>query len=109
MPPLTIENASALVGGVSPSEKSMQAQKPNAPPATLRVKVLRQFQDHRKQILPVGSESDLPRVFALEMHAANKCALLPEPEPVAAPAELPQEPAPEQAVSDKPRRAKGKE
>lgn len=96
MPPLTVENSLALVGGISPKEKSMQAPKPPAPPPTLRVRVLRAFQNHERTILAPGTEAVLPRVFALEMHAANKCALLPDA--------LPAQEAPAEQSAEKPRR-----
>lgn len=90
MPPLTIESASALVpgGGVpDPQEKAMQQQP--KPPATLKVRVLRSFQDHQRNILrpdPRGREvHELPRVFALEMKAANKVEIVAEPAPEPAP------------------------
>jgi hypothetical protein len=94
MPPLTLENASALVsGGVSAAaieqeRKDMQANplKPKLP-ETLKVKVVRAFMFNRER-QEVGSTPTLPRVFALEMQAANKVELLPEapPAPAAAPA-----------------------
>lgn len=104
MPPLTIESASALVGGVFPAEKSMQAAKPAAPPSTLRVKVLRQFQDHQRNILAVGSVAELPRIFALEMQAANKCHVVKDEPPPATDAKATEE-AP---AAEKPRRGKEK-
>lgn len=100
MPPLTIENASALVGGISPAEKSMQAPKQAAAPTTLRVRVLRSFQDHQRKVLKAGEIAELPRIFALEMQAANKAQLAP-PEP-------PEPNAEEPAAIEKPRRGKEK-
>lgn len=95
MPPLTVENASALLGGIPFQEQDMQATKPT-PPATVKVKVLRSFQDHQRQILKVNALTELPRIFALEMHAAGKVHILPD------------EPAPEQ-VAEKPKRESKKE
>lgn len=57
-------------------------------PTTLRVKVLRNFQNHERKILEKGSEATLPRIFALEMKAANKVEIIEEAAPTqAAPAE----------------------
>ena len=94
MPPLTLENAGALVpGGVTASDiekerKVMQAQKP-APPATLKGEVVRAFY-YQGKLLEVGAKVELPRIFALEMHAANKLRFIekaaPAPEKVEAPA-----------------------
>jgi hypothetical protein len=83
MPPLTTGNSPALVGGAVPSkETDMKAPQPDAQPTTLKVKALRSFYFSGKPI-PVNTEVELPRVFALEMHAANKVQILPSPEPVA--------------------------
>ena len=78
MPPLTTENASALCGGVPSMENDMRATQPDAKPAEVQVEVLRNFQDHRRQILKKGSKTTLPRLFAIEMQAANKVRILPE-------------------------------
>lgn len=87
MPPLTTENSSALCGGVQSRENDMRAKQPGAQPETVKVKVLRDFQNHRREILKKGdSEATLPRLFAIEMQAANKVKILQtEPEPVKAP------------------------
>lgn len=86
MPPLTTADSSALVSGGMPSmENTMRAPQPNAQPTVLRVKVLRAFQDHRRQTTKVDSEIELPRLFALEMRAANKVQILPEQAPAAPP------------------------
>jgi hypothetical protein len=79
MPPLDVENASALVpgGGVSPKENDMKAQQPGTQPATLRVEVLRSFYFGGKPI-QVKAEVDLPRIFALEMVAAKKAKVIEE-------------------------------
>ena len=80
MPPLTIENASALVagGGVSAQKEShVIAQKPAQAPQTLKVEVLRAFYFEGK-VQAKGSEPTLPRVFALEMAAAHKVRVVVE-------------------------------
>jgi len=93
MPPLTLENASALVAGgvkaadIEKERKVMQAQKP-AQPATLKGEVVRAFY-YQGKLLKVGEKLELPRIFALEMHAANKLRIetaAPAPEKVEAPA-----------------------
>jgi hypothetical protein len=92
MPPLTLENAGALVsGGVSASaiaqeRKDMKAPQPGAQPTTLKVRVLRAFYFSGKSIA-VKTELELPRLFALEMQAANKVELVKEeaPPPAAQP------------------------
>lgn len=68
----------------------MQQQAKTALPATLKVKVLRAFTDHRRQILkPAAPGKDevheLPRVFALEMKAANKVAIVDDAAPTPTP------------------------
>src|SRR5262245_53427688 len=79
MPPLTIESASALVGGISPHEASaMRAQQPDPPPANIKSRLLRSFPDQLRQVLVVGTTAELPRLFALEMKAANKVEFLVE-------------------------------
>lgn len=108
MPPLTIENASALVGGISPAEKSMQAPKQAAAPSTLRVRALRAFQDHERKVLKPGDIKELPRIFALEMQAANKVELAPLEEPAAEAPAAPEPKAEEPAAIEKPRRGKEK-
>lgn len=88
--PLTSENACALVGGAVPSkETDMKAQQPATQPATVRVRVLRAFQDHRGKVLDKESETDLPRLFALEMQAANKAKIIPAPDPATSAAAKP--------------------
>jgi hypothetical protein len=83
MPPLTLENAGALVpGGVSAADiekerRIMQQPKP-AQPAALKVRVLRSFYYQGKPI-EKGAEVTLPRAFALEMKAASKLQILEEP------------------------------
>jgi hypothetical protein len=89
VPPLTLENASALVpGGVTAAaiekeRKAMQAQAKAAPPQTLKVRVLRAFQDHERKVRQKDETVELPRLFALEMKAANKAEIIPEPAPAA--------------------------
>jgi hypothetical protein len=96
VPPLTLENAAALVPGgvtaddIAKEQRTMQ-QKP-ALPQTLKVRVLRAFTDHKRQVLAKDSTAELPRVFALEMAAANKAEILkdePAPAPAAAKEEKP--------------------
>lgn len=58
----------------------MQA-KNGAPPATLRVKVLRAFQDHERKIQQKDAILTVPRLFGLELKAANKVEILPEDPP----------------------------
>jgi hypothetical protein len=87
VPPLTLENCSALVpGGGTPADiekerKSMQ-QPNQAPPKTLEVKVVRSFMNHERRVLKAGERATLPRIFALEMKAANKVEII-EPAPAA--------------------------
>lgn len=83
MPPLTIENSSALVsGGVPSKEKDMKAEvQAPKPPATLEVEVLRSFMNVDCKPTKVGDRLTLPRVFALEMKAANKVRLIEADEP----------------------------
>lgn len=81
----------------------MKAPQPGAQPTTLKVRVLRSFLDHRREILKPGSEAELPRVFALEMAAANKVAILKEPEAPPAPAPV----APVAALSEEKPRGTG--
>lgn len=53
----------------------------SAPPATLRGRVERAFY-YLGKVLPAGDVVELPRVFALEMKAANKFTfVLDEPAP----------------------------
>lgn len=93
MPPLTTENGSALCGGVPSMENDMRAKQPGEKPADVEVEVLRDFQDHRRQILKKDSKATLPRLFAIEMQAANKVRILPEePEPAKTPEPAPKEP-----------------
>lgn len=82
MPPLTIENASALIGGggVHTRETNM-AQKPTLP-QTLDVEVVRSFMNIDRKPTKVGETVTLPRVFALEMIAANKAKLVAKDEAV---------------------------
>lgn len=100
MPPLTTENASDLCGGVHSKEKEMKAPKANAQPEILKVKVLRNFQDHRRQILKADTEATLPRLFALEMQAANKVTILTD-EPEKEPAEPVKDPAEDKTKAGK--------
>lgn len=84
MPPLTLENASALVpggGARKTKENDMQVQKPGAQPANVKVKILRAFYYQGK---PLAKDEivTIPRLFALEMAAANKAEIInPEPAP----------------------------
>jgi len=80
MPPLTAEGASALVAGGgarATQETDMQPQKP-AQPETVRVRVLRSFQDHQRNVQEKNATPLLPRLFALEMKAANKVEFIEE-------------------------------
>jgi len=74
MPPLTTENAGALMGGgvIRGTEEEKNMQAPAKPAAEQRVKVLRSFQDHKREIAKVGTVVTLPRLLAIEMRAANK-------------------------------------
>jgi hypothetical protein len=93
VPPLTTEAASALVAGGdarATQETGMQPQKP-AQPETLKVHVLRSFQDHQRKVLEKGVTATLPRLFALEMKAANKVEFVED-----APAPAPTPPAKEE-------------
>lgn len=69
MPPLTLENSSALVGGgnsrTGKKEENMQQLQ------TKTVRVLRNFYYQAKAI-EKGTVVTLPKVFAIEMIAANK-------------------------------------
>ena len=86
MPPLTLESASALVpGGVTASDlakekKLMQAQPQQQQPKTLNVRVLRPFYFEGKPT-KVDQTITLPRVFALEMKAANKAEIIADESP----------------------------
>ena len=64
---------SPLVAGSSQEKDMLQA-----PPKTARARVLRAFYIGGKAT-SVGAVVELPRVFALEMAAAKKVELLPEP------------------------------
>lgn len=89
--PLTLENAGALVpGGASPraieqEKNEMKAQQTPAPPATLKVKVVRAFYYQGKAV-EKDAIVELPRVFALEMRDARKALVVEEEKPAAAPA-----------------------
>ncbi len=65
-------------------------------PKTLSVLVLRAFTNHERKVLEKGERAVLPRIFALEMKAANKVVIVEDAPPVAAtePAPAP-DPAPE--------------
>lgn len=87
MPPLTLENASALVpggGAQANKENDMQQQKAAQQNPVQKVRVLRAFYYQGKPI-EKGSVVELPKLFAVEMRAANKVEFV-EPAP-AAPAE----------------------
>jgi hypothetical protein len=107
VPPLTLENAGALVpGGVTASDiekerKAMQATPPNAPVKTLEVKVLRNFQGLERKLHTAGEVLTLPRVFALEMIAANKVELMPGPEATKAATDMPADKPAEKASGKK--------
>lgn len=94
MPPLTIENAGALVegGGASASKdrKDSNVQKPAAP-TMVDFTVARAFYYQGKP-LEVGKTYQLPRVFAVEMKSANKGTFVAvDPSPAqAAPVAKPQ-------------------
>lgn len=62
----------------------MQVQPKAAAPETVEVEVLRSFQNHERKVLPKGATATLPRLFALEMHAANKVRIVERPEPAPA-------------------------
>jgi len=70
MAPLTIENTAALVSGAASKEAVMQE---------IKVKILRAFIDHQKKVVRVGDTVTLPKIFALEMIAANKAERVEEP------------------------------
>jgi hypothetical protein len=76
---LSVENAGAFLvpGRALSTEETMQALQ------TKKVRVLRAFTDHTKKVVKVGDTVELPKVFALEMIAANKAAPVEEPAPVA--------------------------
>ena len=85
MPPLTLENAGALVAGgatasdIEKEKRIMQAQ--TTQPQTLNVRVLRAFYFGGKPT-KVNETIELPRIFAQEMKAAHKVEILPaKPEP----------------------------
>lgn len=87
MPPLTLENASALVlGGVRSSDiekerKMLPAQQTQ--PKTQNVRVLRSFYFQGKPT-KVNETIEVPRTFALELKAAHKAEFVePKPEPEA--------------------------
>lgn len=65
------------------------------------VRVTRAFY-YQGKLLPVGATTPLPKVFALEMKAANKCELLPDDPPAATP------PAVLPAATDKPQQTQSK-
>ena len=95
MPPLTTENAGALVsgGGTQADFKKegslMQATQASVAPATLQGVVERAFY-YRGEPLEVGKKVTLPRLFALEMEAVKKLRLVNEPAaPAAQPASTP--------------------
>lgn len=75
----------------------MQAQQKAPQPQTLTVLVERAFY-YKGEVQKVGSKPTLPRVFALEMKAANKVSLISEPAPVAASAAEPAKPAAQSAA-----------
>jgi hypothetical protein len=84
MPPLTLENASALVagGGILSKEDTMRAPAASAQPETLKVKVLRAFYYHGK-VIPAKAEVELPSLLARELQAAKKAEIVKAPEPAA--------------------------
>jgi len=91
---LTIENAGELIpGNNSNKEVAMQTKK---------VKVLRAFYFQGKEI-KVGEVTELPRVFALEMIAANKCTAVEEEKKPEKPTvdEKPKVPAPDSGKGGK--------
>lgn len=82
--PLTIANAGALVSGgvtakqIEEERKDMKATTPKSqPPETVMTKVLRPFY-YGSKVIPRDSRQELPRLFALEMRAANKVEILAE-------------------------------
>jgi hypothetical protein len=85
MPPLTLENASALVagGGITSKEEKMRPQTAPAQPETVKVKVLRSFY-HQGKAFPVDTEVDVPRLFARELEASKKAEILKAPPPAPA-------------------------
>lgn len=56
---------------IAEEQKSMQPRNPQLP-AEVEVEVLRPFTDHKRQVVKKGERHKLPRIFALEMRAANK-------------------------------------
>lgn len=103
MPPLTLENAAALVpggGAQANKENDMQQQKAAQQNQMQEVRVLRAFYYQGK---PIEKDSvvKLPKLFAVEMRAANKVEFV-EPAPAApAPAPKAAEKAPEQKPAKK--------
>lgn len=80
MPPLTIGTASALVagGGAHPQkETDMQNRQAAQQNPMQKVRVMRAFYYHGKPI-EKGSTGELPKLFALEMRAANKVEFIDE-------------------------------
>jgi len=107
VPPLTLENAGALVpGGVTQAaidkeNKLMQQAKPAQQPTTQKVRVLRSFYYQGKAV-EKNETVTLPRIFAAEMKAANKVAFVADEaeKPAAAPTAAPA-PASKDAPGDK--------
>ena len=87
MPPLTIENAGALVegGGASALSKETDVKKEQAGVAAeVQFTVVRAFY-YKGEVLEVGKTYPLPRVFAIEMQHANKGKIKVEEPAAAAP------------------------
>lgn len=81
MPPLTIENSSALVmGGGESSSKETSMQPKQSAHVTFEVTSAFYFQG---EVQEVGSKPTLPRSFAVEMQSANKGKIVPDATPVA--------------------------
>lgn len=94
MPPLTIENSSALVmGGGESSSKETSMQPKQSAHVTFEVTSAFYFQG---EVQEVGSKPTLPRSFAVEMQSANKGKIVPDATPVAETA-----PAAQSASSEK--------
>lgn len=77
------------------------------PPQTLGGKVLRPFY-YQGKVLEKGKSYELPRVFALEMKAANKFEISNEPDPVSAGPASTEPGEPERRPDPKPAKAEGK-
>ena len=88
MPPLTVENTAALVGGGA-SGKDSEMDK-NFAAVQFKVDTAFYFEG---QVMEAGKTVALPRIFAIEMQSANRGKIVVPQEPAAvveAPAPAPQ-------------------